>query len=50
MLIDTISIDVNSWTSWKKLQNGQLVSFEIGSNAMGECAKNIKLVSVAENN
>lgn len=35
-------IDVTTWVDWKNITNGQLVSFEIGSNPQGECAKNIK--------
>jgi LuxR family glucitol operon transcriptional activator len=38
-------IDVTQWTDWKKITNGQLVSFEIGNNAQGECARNIKLIN-----
>lgn len=38
-------IDVVNWTDWKNLRNGQLVSFEIGTNSQGDCAKNIKIIS-----
>ncbi|SFW60096.1 NB-ARC domain-containing protein [Cellulophaga fucicola] len=37
-------LDVENRTEWKKIKNGQLVSFEIGTNPQGECAKNIKLI------
>ena len=36
-------IDINNRTEWKKIDNGQLVSFELGQNFEGECAKNIKI-------
>ena len=36
--------DVSNRSEWKKIRNGQLVSFEIGSNPQGECAKNIKII------
>ncbi len=37
-------IDVANWTDWKTLKNGQLVSFEKGTNNQGECAKAIKSI------
>lgn len=37
-------IDVANWSDWKNLKNGQLVSFEIGTNNQGECAKAIKII------
>jgi len=37
-------IDVANWTDWKNLKNGQLVSFEKGTNNQGECAKAIKSI------
>lgn len=37
-------IDITSWPDWKNLNNGHLVSFEIGLNPQGECAINIKLI------
>ncbi|MCD8406266.1 hypothetical protein LNI91_12015 [Tenacibaculum dicentrarchi] len=36
-------IDINNRSEWKKIENGQLVSFELGQNFEGECAKNIKI-------
>ena len=36
-------LDFNNRTDWKKINQGQLVSFEIGKNFEGECAKNIKI-------
>lgn len=39
-------IDCSSWLDWKNLQNGQLVSYELGANQQGECAKNIKLIHI----
>ncbi len=36
--------EIKKFVEWKSLQNGQLVSFEIGTNPQGECAKNIKLL------
>jgi LuxR family transcriptional regulator, glucitol operon activator len=38
-------IDISTWIDWKNLKNGQLVGFEIGTNARGECARNIKIVN-----
>lgn len=37
-------LDVNNRSDWKNIKNGQLVSFELGSNFEGECAKNIKII------
>lgn len=37
-------LDVENKKQWESLENGQLVSFEIGTNPQGECAKNIKIV------
>lgn len=37
-------IDVANWSDWKNLKDGQLVSFEIGTNNQGECAKAIKII------
>ncbi len=37
-------VDVANWSDWKNLKNGQLVSFEIGTNNQGECAKAIKII------
>lgn len=37
-------IDINNRNDWKKIKHGQLVSFEIGTNPQGECAKNIKFL------
>lgn len=37
-------IDINTWTDWKNLKNGQLVSYEIGENPQGPCARNIKII------
>jgi cold shock CspA family protein len=39
-------IDCSNWLDWKNLQNGQLVSYEVGTNPQGECAKNIKLINI----
>lgn len=36
-------IDINNWDDWQKLESGQLITFEIGTNVNGPCAKNIKL-------
>lgn len=36
-------IDVTDWVEWKKIKEGDLVTFEIGTNPKGECAKNIKI-------
>lgn len=38
-------IDVVNWNDWKELKEGQLVTFELGSNQKGECARNIKMIS-----
>jgi len=38
-------IDVLTWTDWKNIKNGQLVTFELGTNPKGECAKNIRIVN-----
>lgn len=37
-------IDVKNRNDWKKIKYGQMVSFEIGANPQGECAKNIKII------
>lgn len=37
-------IDLQSWLEWKSLKTGQLVSFEMGTNQQGQCAKNILLI------
>lgn len=36
-------IDINDWEDWKKLETGILVSFEVGQNIKGACAKNIRI-------
>jgi LuxR family glucitol operon transcriptional activator len=38
-------IDINSWEDWRNLKPGQLVSFEIGNNFLGACAKKVKLIN-----
>ncbi|MEZ4907980.1 MAG: NB-ARC domain-containing protein [Saprospiraceae bacterium] len=42
-------IDISNWVDWKNLKNGQLVSFEMGTNPQGECAKNIKIIKSVAN-
>lgn len=37
-------IDCSNWIEWKNLKNGQLVSYEIGTNPQGECAKNVRII------
>ncbi len=37
-------IDIASWSDWKLIENGQLVSYEIGKNNTGPCAKAIKII------
>ena len=37
-------VDVTGWTDWKNINDGQLVSFEIGENKLGKCAKKIKML------
>lgn len=37
-------VDIANWSEWKELKNGQLVSFEMGENNIGKCAKNVKLL------
>jgi len=37
-------LDVNNRSDWKNVKNGLLVSFELGENFKGECAKNIKMI------
>jgi cold shock CspA family protein len=39
-------IECSNWLDWKNLQNGQLVSYEIGTNQQGDCAKNVKLINI----
>lgn len=39
-------VDIGSWVEWKKIRNGQLVSFNVGENHEGTCAKNIKLIEI----
>ena len=39
-------IDCSSWLEWKNVENGQLVSYEIGANTQGICAKNVKLLTI----
>lgn len=36
-------LDIKNRSDWKKITHGQLVSFELGKNFEGECAKNIKI-------
>lgn len=36
-------LDIKNRSEWKKIAHGQLVSFELGKNFEGECAKNIKI-------
>ncbi len=36
-------MDIQNRTDWKNLMNGQLVSFEVGTNFEGDCAKRIKI-------
>lgn len=36
--------DISNRSDWKKIKHGQLVSFEIGTNPQGECAKNVKIL------
>lgn len=38
-------IDVATWIDWSNLKNGQLVSFVIGENHEGICAKEIKIIT-----
>lgn len=37
-------IDINTWLDWKELKDGQLVSFEMGENPQGPCAKKVKII------
>lgn len=37
-------VDVANWPDWKKLKDGQLVSFEIGEMKTGKCAKIVKII------
>ena len=37
-------IDISTWLEWKNIKDGQLVSFEVGSNPKGECARNVKII------
>ncbi len=37
-------LDIANWVEWKSLQNGQLVSYELGENKSGVCAINIKQI------
>lgn len=37
-------LDIKNRSEWKKIRNGQLVSFELGTNPQGECAKNVRIV------
>lgn len=37
-------IDIANWTDWKDLSDGQPVSFELGENKTGKCAKKVMLV------
>lgn len=41
-------IEFSSWIDWKNLLNGQLVSYEIGTNSQGNCAKNIKVINISK--
>lgn len=36
-------LEIKNRAEWKKLAHGQLVSFELGENFEGECAKNIRI-------
>ncbi|GAA0871833.1 hypothetical protein GCM10009117_09790 [Gangjinia marincola] len=37
-------IDVANWSDWKQIENGQLVSYELGENNSGPCAKSVKMI------
>jgi tetratricopeptide (TPR) repeat protein len=37
-------LNINNKEQWRRLKNGQLVSFEIGENKVGRCAKKVSLV------
>tara|TARA_R110002033_G_scaffold171025_1_gene215327 strand:- start:4481 stop:7129 length:2649 start_codon:yes stop_codon:yes gene_type:complete len=37
-------IDVANWSDWKQIENGQLVSYELGENNSGPCAKAVKMI------
>lgn len=39
-------VDCSSWLDWKNLAHGQLVSYEVGTNNQGNCAKNIKIMKI----
>ena len=39
-------VDCSSWLDWKNLLHGQLVSYEVGTNSQGKCAKNIKIIKI----
>lgn len=41
-------VDIQNWTDWKNLKDGQLVAYEIGENRKGECAKNIRIITISE--
>ncbi|SDL68831.1 NB-ARC domain-containing protein [Catalinimonas alkaloidigena] len=38
-------IDITTWTEWKNVVNGQMVSFELGENRGGKCAKSVKIIA-----
>mgnify|MGYP003583658976 CR=1 FL=1 len=40
-------VDCSSWLDWKNLLHGQLVSYEVGTNSQGKCAKNIKIIKIS---
>lgn len=38
-------LDVSNYLDWKNLKEGTLVSFEVGENFKGPCAKNVKVIN-----
>lgn len=37
-------VDIATWSEWKSMKNGQLVSYEMGENNKGPCAINVKKI------
>ncbi|MDV7187407.1 NB-ARC domain-containing protein [Lutibacter sp. TH_r2] len=37
-------IDIANWSDWKQLENGQLVTYEMGKNKTGPCAQTVKMI------
>lgn len=37
-------VDIVTWSDWKSIKEGQMVSYEVGENNTGPCAKVVKII------